>query len=128
VLDRKCVACHNPEKPEGNVLLTGGREGRYTTSYNALVRYVPYSAWNGNAAPNLYRNGEPTSMPNRFGARGSKLMQELLAGHYGVSLVPEETERLATWMDANALFYGTFDPEDQVRQQWGKRIAGPKLQ
>jgi len=31
-------------------------------------------------------------------------------------------------MDANILFYGTFDVEDQERQQRGQRIAGPRLQ
>ena len=39
-----------------------------------------------------------------------------------------DMERLAAWMDANALFYGTFDPADQARQQRGERIAGPALQ
>jgi len=31
-------------------------------------------------------------------------------------------------MDANALFYGTFNPEDQTRQQRGERIDGPALE
>ena len=49
-------------------------------------------------------------------------------GHYDVALNREEIERLTTWMDANALFYGTFDPADQARQRRGERIAGPKLE
>jgi hypothetical protein len=40
----------------------------------------------------------------------------------------DDIERLVTWMDANALFYGTFDPADQARQQRGERIAEPALQ
>jgi hypothetical protein len=55
-------------------------------------------------------------------------MQLLRKGHEGVQLSDEEFERLTTWMDANALFYGTFDPEDQRRQQLGERIAGPALE
>jgi hypothetical protein len=31
-------------------------------------------------------------------------------------------------MDANALFYGTFDAADQACQLRGEKIAGPKLQ
>jgi hypothetical protein len=31
-------------------------------------------------------------------------------------------------MDANALFYGTFDKSDQARQRRGERIAGPALE
>jgi mono/diheme cytochrome c family protein len=123
VLDKKCVSCHNAQKPEGKVILTGEPEGRYTASYNALGPRVPYSAWG-----DIRGNSEPASMPDRFGARGSKLMKLLLAGHAGVVLTPEEIERLATWMDTNVLFYGTFDPADQARQQRGERIAGPALQ
>jgi hypothetical protein len=45
-----------------------------------------------------------------------------------VKLSPEEFARVVTWMDANALFYGTFDPKDQARQQRGQRITGPALE
>ena len=55
-------------------------------------------------------------------------MKMLLAGHHDVRLDGEDLERLVTWMDANALFYGTFDPDDQARQLRGERIEGPALQ
>jgi hypothetical protein len=56
-------------------------------------------------------------------------MQEILEGrHAKVVLTHPEIDRLATWMDSNALFYGTFDRADQARQQRGERIPGPKLQ
>jgi hypothetical protein len=122
VLDKKCVSCHSAKKPEGKVILTGEPQGRYTASYNALAPRVPHSAW-GNAG-----GSEPTTMPGRFGARGSSLTKLLLKGHYDVKLTPEEMERLVTWMDTNVLFYGTFDPADQARQQRGERIKGPALE
>jgi cytochrome c553 len=126
VLDKKCVSCHGRTKPAGGIVLTGEPEGHYTASYNALAPRVPYSAWQGGDF--LRRNSEPVTMPGYFGARGSRLMKLLLDGHYGVALTAEEIQRLATWMDTNALFYGTFDPADQARQQRGQRIAGPALQ
>ena len=43
-------------------------------------------------------------------------------------VAPADFERLVTWMDANALFYGTFDPADQARQRRGESIAGPKVE
>jgi hypothetical protein len=52
----------------------------------------------------------------------------LEGGHYDVDLSAEDTERLVTWMDTNALFYGTFDPADQARQQRGERIEGPAIE
>jgi hypothetical protein len=119
LLDKKCVSCHSLERPEGKVVLTGQLQGAYTASYNALAPRVPYSAWGGGIDA-----GSPT-VPDRLGARGSRLMALLLAGHEGVVLAPDEIERLATWMDTNVLFYGTFDPADQRRQQRGERIKGP---
>jgi hypothetical protein len=126
VLDKHCIRCHNHEKPSGKVVLTGTPQGRYSVSYNALAPRVPYSQWSVSLP--AARNSEPTTPPGRFGARASALMTSLLAGHNKVKLSVEEIERLVTWMDANALFYGTFDPADQKRQQRGERIEGPKLE
>ena len=60
-----------------------------------------------------------------FGARATPLGELLRSGHHEVSLSPLEWERLVTWMDANALFYGTFNPADQARQLRGERIERP---
>jgi hypothetical protein len=128
VLDKHCVECHNPDKPEGKVVLTGDPDGRYTVSYNALAPRVAYSAWKGNSGAHMPANDEPLTTPGRFGALGTRFMNALLDGHEGVALGDEEIERLATWMDANALFYGTFDPADQARQRRGETIAGPTLE
>jgi hypothetical protein len=128
VLDRHCVRCHNPGKPENKVVLTGDPQGPYTASYHALASRVSYSAWGGKPGDFRQANSEPLSRPEFFGARSSKLMQKLLAGHSDVKLSNEDVDRLVTWMDANVLFYGTFDPADQTRQLRGERIAGPKVQ
>jgi cytochrome c553 len=126
VLDRKCVGCHRREDPQGNVILTGEPQGRYTASYNAMAPRVPFPQWTGGDFRRT--SSEPLSTPDFFGARGSPLMRELLKGHRDVTLDPDDVERLATWMDANALFYGTFDPADQARQLRGERIRGPALE
>ncbi|NQT37495.1 MAG: hypothetical protein HQ581_08405, partial [Planctomycetes bacterium] len=128
VLDAHCVRCHNREKPEGKVVLTGEPAGRYTTSYNALAPLVAYSAWGGRPGDFRQVNSEPASQPGFFGARGSRLMKLLQPAHYQVDLDRDDMRRLVTWMDANALFYGTFDPADQARQQRGEQIAGPSLE
>ncbi len=119
VLDKHCVRCHSGDKPPKGIVLTGAAAGHYTASYNALAPRVPSSN---------DTNSEPLSRPDRYGARGSSLMKMLLKGHNKVVLSPAEIERLATWMDTNALFYGTFDPAGQARQQRGEKIAGPGLQ
>ena len=128
VLDRHCVRCHNAAKPEGKVQLTGEPQGAYTVSYNALAPRVSFSAWGGKGGDFRQSNSEPATQPGFFGARGSPALLKLMTNHYDVSLSAEDREHLVTWMDANALFYGTFDPQDQVRQQNGELIAGPQIQ
>ena len=128
VLDRHCVNCHDKAHPGGGVLLTSEPEGAFSVSYNALAPRVSFSAWGGKPGDFRESNSEPLSQPGFFGARGSSLMKLLRDGHREVKLEPADFERLATWMDANALFYGTFDKLDQARQRRGERIAGPALE
>ncbi|MFC1805920.1 hypothetical protein ACFL09_02945 [Planctomycetota bacterium] len=136
VLDKHCARCHDPAKlapgsspkPGKRPILTGEPEGAFTRSYNALAPRVAWSAWGGRGGDFRKVNSEPLSRPGFFGARGSPLMRMLLKGHNDVKLSADDTERLATWMDANALFYGTFDPADQARQRRGERIRGPALE
>jgi len=124
ILDRHCVACHNDTRADGGVNLVGRSQGQYSVSYLALAPRVKIAAWDGRADFRT-TNSEPYTQPDFFGARGSPLMKLLLSGHGGVELSAEEIEALATWMDTNALFYGTFDPQEQARQQRGEEIAGP---
>lgn len=121
VLDRHCVRCHKAEMPKeqsGDVFLTGEPEAKFSKSYNALVGRVPYRD----------SNGPPRTSPDQYGARGSKLTTLLVEGHHDVELAAQDWERLITWMDTNALFYGTFNHEDQGRQLRGERIQGPELE
>ncbi len=124
VLDRQCVSCHNataPREKSGGIFLTGVKgKGPFSQSYDVLASYVHYSAWGHRPTTRTY--------PDQFGARASKLMTQLMAGHYDVHLSKEDLDRLITWMDANALFYGTFNPKQQQRQFKGERIAGPDLE
>ncbi|MFW6161559.1 MAG: hypothetical protein ACODAJ_02250, partial [Planctomycetota bacterium] len=128
VLDRHCVRCHSGPKPKKGIVLTGEPEGAFSRSYNALAPRVSWSAWGGRGGDFREVNCEPLARPGFFGARGSPLMRMLLDGHNKVELSRGDIERLATWMDANALFYGTFDRADQRRQQRGERIRGPALE
>ncbi|GAB6187897.1 HzsA-related protein [Thermopirellula anaerolimosa] len=126
ILDRQCAACHGDEKAEGGLNLVGRPEGAFTVAYIQLAAKVPFSAWNGGHPA---ANAEPATPPDHFGSRACRWFDDLIAGrHFGVQLTPEEVEALATWMDANALFYGTFDRDLQARQLRGEIIPGPGLE
>ena len=123
VLDRHCVECHNPSKPEGKIILTSDIDGHYTKSYNALVPHIAATAW---GMP--HGNHEPMTFPGQFGARASHLVNLLDKGHYDVKLSPKEWNCLTTWIDTNGLFYGTYNREDQSKQRQSLEIAGPELE
>ena len=86
VLDRHCVRCHNPQRPDGKVVLTGEPQGHYTVSYNALAPLVSFSSWGGKPGDFRIVNSEPLSQPDFFGARGSHLGTLLRKGHEDVAL------------------------------------------
>ena len=126
VLDRHCIRCHGATAKDdgGGIVLTGEPAEHYTKSYNELVKRVSYTAW---GMP--HGNYEPMTEPDRFGSRASVLVKMLDDGHNDVQLSDDDWNRLNTWIDGvNALFYGTFDPQDQQRQQLGERITGPALE
>ena len=122
VLDKHCVSCHSGTKPAGDMSLTAKPGKQFSESYDQLITRVSYSSWGRRD------NSEPMSQPDHFGARGSVLMKHLLQGHKKVQFADSDLERLVTWMDTTALFYGTFKPEDQARQLKGERIDGPDLE
>jgi hypothetical protein len=63
------------------------------------------------------------------GALGSGLVQLLMAGHGEVKLTAEELLRIGTWIDLNAVFYGVYEPEEQLAmQREGKPVPMPEIQ
>jgi formylglycine-generating enzyme required for sulfatase activity len=113
ILDRACVGCHNTTRP-GLISLQGDKRitdwssqisgradvsygGNFSVSYANLHRYVR-------------RPGIESDMnmlvPMDVHADQTELMQILNKGHYNVELNPEETEKLACWIDMNAPFHG----------------------
>ena len=138
VLDRHCASCHPAGGGQTGVDLSGTPSGAFSASYMALTGGTTsfyYDATNPeNARAALvprYGGWNPvhsTAVGGTYGSHGSRLMRMLDEGHYGVTLPPDDWERLAIWIDANALFYGTYDVAEQQRQLAGEVIAMPELQ
>jgi formylglycine-generating enzyme required for sulfatase activity len=113
VLDRYCLGCHDTPKPDqpglkGGDMLTdwstqlagqwaGG--GKFTKSYFELQRFVRRPGIEGDRR--MF-----TPMDYHFSA--TELGQMLRKGHHGVMLDAESWQRLTTWTDLNAPFYGTW--------------------
>jgi hypothetical protein len=120
VLDRRCVACHNRNRPKAPDLAKGDFETRgnkFYTSYNSLR---PYAFFYYPAAFTI-----PSTIPGAFGARAAKLYHLLSKGHHGVELTREELDRITLWLDCNSDFFGAYE---EIEAQACGQIVRPKLQ
>ena len=55
----------------------------------------------------------------------SGLMAKLSRGKHGKMLTPEEKRLIATWIDLNATFYGSYEEPDLSKQLKGEPIPPP---
>jgi hypothetical protein len=122
IWDKHCQSCHGARRQAADVVLTAEVSGRFTRSYETLMnRPGLVNRW-------YSYNGEAVTLPGRFGSCASPLARMLEGGHHDVALAADEWDRLYTWIDSNANFYGSFMPADQEQQLAGIRIAPPALQ
>lgn len=131
VLDRYCIACHNGEtQKEGKPIVdlrgleritdyssayhSGTKAGRFSTSYAELHRYV--------RRPGM-ESDYHLLMPTEFSAETTDLYKLLVKGHYQVRLDAESWDRLLTWIDLNAPYYGTWteQAETDAVAHWNER-------
>ena len=132
VLERNCVGCHNPQEPGGGLSFA-----RNDLSYDGPAgiparRQVPDTSREveesyDNLNPYARRPGPESQLmmhvAMEFHASTSPLVQMLEKGHYGVDLSREDWERLYTWIDFNAPFYGRWNPpEARGHNQAERRI------
>jgi formylglycine-generating enzyme required for sulfatase activity len=109
VLDRNCVGCHsgNNNRPNFKDITEDDfgkapRDRRFSKSYQALHPYAR-------------RPGPESDMhllpPMEYHTSTSELMQLLDKGHNGVKLSADDRLRLATWIDLNVPYHGTWMAE-----------------
>jgi hypothetical protein len=112
ILDRHCVACHNPKKAEGGIDLSGEMTELFCRSYETMIHkdLVGYiQEFVGPKPEGADAMGyAPAVPPYTYGSHKSKLIALVRAGHYDVKLPREDFVRLATWVDANAPYYGSY--------------------
>lgn len=105
VLDAQCLGCHAHARERNRVILTGDLTDQFCVSYQELLPYLRVA--------NAMRWDHPDDVlaqpPWTYGSRVSPLMRMLDEGHHGVRLTPEDDLRLATWIDANAVYYDRYE-------------------
>ncbi|NQU19955.1 MAG: hypothetical protein HQ567_01630 [Candidatus Nealsonbacteria bacterium] len=98
ILDAHCVKCHNPDKPEGHVLLNGDHGPVYSMSYFTLSSLGLVSDG---------RNRQGNTAPRAVGDSASRLMTMLDDTHYGAKCSPAEIEMIRNWIHVGAPYPGT---------------------
>ncbi|MBN2312480.1 MAG: hypothetical protein JXM79_01035 [Sedimentisphaerales bacterium] len=119
VLDRNCASCHTNEKAPD---LTGTIEGKngWTRSYQTLAGKYGFYFHVSNGSIKTGVHGGSRTIPGKFGAHASKLLDYMDERHYGVILSEEDFHRLTLWLDCNSEFYGSY--ENTIAQAKGEII------
>lgn len=114
VFDRHCTVCHDYRKPAGKILNLAGDPGLvFNTSYldihrKSAIRWFPDST-NKKLLIKVIHDGPPAVLPPySWGSHRSRLVDILKNGHNKVQLSREELERIITWIDLNAPYYGRY--------------------
>jgi len=101
ILDRHCVACHNPEVYSGRLDLTGDKTPWYSMSYLRLTMDGRFVVCNRNRMTSAHGIYE-------MGSGASTLLNHLKPSHHGVNLTQQEKDIIRLWIDTSATFPGTY--------------------
>jgi hypothetical protein len=142
IFDAKCIKCHNDKEAKGGMNLSRTITGAngYTASYQSLcytkdssgktVRRISKKNKRPLVTYFAQRNQiQVTPEGGEDGAIGSGLIQMLQTGHSKVELTAAELRRIGTWIDMNAVFYGVYEPQEQLTmQREGKPVPMPEIE
>ena len=100
ILDRHCLKCHDCDKPEGGVVLSGDRGPHYSLSYFTLTAR--------NQVADGRNRAKSSYAPRSLGSGGSALMAKLEPSHHDVKLSPLERKTVRLWVEIGAPYPGTY--------------------
>ena len=99
ILDRHCVACHDCDRRDGGVNLSGDRGPIFSIGYFTMT------------ARNLVadgRNGLGNHAPRSIGSSASRLVKLIDGSHYDAKLTEYERRMIRLWIDSGATYPGTY--------------------
>ena len=115
VFDRHCVSCHDYGTEAGRTLNLAGDLGLvFNTSYLELRNKSPirwHAAEPGEPKPlvKAVDDGPPQVLPPyAWGSHQSRLADVVRGEHHDVDLDAESLDRVLTWIDVNAPYYGRY--------------------
>jgi hypothetical protein len=100
IMDRHCVKCHNTDKADGGVILTGDRGPMYSHGYFSLTVTGQFADGRNRAESNF--------PPRALGSGAAPLLKKLEGGHYEVKADERELLTTRLWIDTGAPYPGTY--------------------
>jgi hypothetical protein len=113
ILDRRCVACHGANAPDGGLDLTAApaTNGMCRSYWSLFGRREGKPAGPPLVSVSDRFDGAAVSQPSQFGSRRSRLIEVLLSDELHLreaQLDEQEWIALTAWIDLNAPYYDTF--------------------
>ncbi len=99
ILDQHCAGCHNHDRCEGDINLSGDHTPFYTTAY-----WTMFSKSLVVDGRNKYGNRPPRAI----GSSASRLMTCLDNSHYDVRISEQQRRTIRRWIDSGATYSGTY--------------------
>jgi hypothetical protein len=124
VFDAKCMECHDygGEPP----LLAGDKGVFFNASYSDLYRRsFSGSQWGYTGV--VGAGPAAIQQPKAWGSHKSRLIATIRGGHQGVTLSPEELERLTTWIDLNGVYYPGYASNFPANEAGRSPLTGTQL-
>jgi hypothetical protein len=100
ILNKHCVACHNPDRRDGGVDLCGDHTPFYSVSYWTINQKGLVA--DGRNQP--YANRSPRSI----GSSASRLMKLIDGSHHDVKVSDHEGKVIRLWIETSATYPGTY--------------------
>ena len=110
IFDRHCVECHNEQRPDGQLDLSGELTTFFNRSYEQIMKknLVAHVQEFQGPQPRAQKTNTVSLPPYSLGSHASPLVQVLRKDHYHVKLSQSEWIKLITWVDANGPYYGSY--------------------
>jgi hypothetical protein len=93
------VECHNPERPDGHVTLSGDLGPHWSHSYYSLLAHLQVADG---------RNGLGNQPPCSLGSSASPLLEKLQGGHCDVHASEDQWRMVWLWIESGAPFAGSY--------------------
>jgi hypothetical protein len=100
ILDKHCVECHNPERFEGRVDLTGDHTPLFCQSYWTIMHLGLIS----DGRNERYGNRAPRTI----GSSASRLLDLCDGSHYDAKLSGRQQKLVRLWIESSAVYAGTY--------------------